>query len=78
MHILLHIMETVWDMQQHSTVTGIKKKFFVGTHINALTYTCPVIYFFGLFFYGTTTPSGPGPPYYCGFTITLIYTHHTL
>ena len=64
---ILYIIETVWDMQQHSTglqLQSIKKKFFVGMHINALTYTCPVSYFFCLFFYGTTTPSGPGPPHY--------------
>jgi hypothetical protein len=26
-------------------------------------------------FYGTEVPSGPGPPHYRGFTITLSYTH---
>ena len=28
------------------------------------------------FFHGATTPSGPGPPYYPGFTITLNQTNH--
>jgi len=27
-----------------------------------------------LFFHGSTAPSGPGPPYYRGFTITLRHT----
>jgi hypothetical protein len=26
---------------------------------------------------GATAPSGPGPPHYRGFTITLSWTHHT-
>jgi len=29
------------DIQVYS-YKALKKKFFVGTHINALTYTCPV------------------------------------
>jgi hypothetical protein len=28
-------------------------------------------------FHGATDPSGPGPPHYRGFTITLIQTHQT-
>ena len=47
--LLLHVMEGVWNAQQHSTslqLQSIKRKFSVGTHVNALTYACLVSYLF--------------------------------